>query len=346
MAERKERTMTIVKTMLVGAVALALAAPASAQQKTQIKFMLDWKYQAVHSWYFVAQQKGYFARENLEVTIDQGAGGAATTNAVISGAYQIGIGEANSLIQVAATRQDTPVAIYMLFNSPPFALITKADGPIKTLKDLEGRTVAGAAGGSTIRLFPMLARLNNVDPAKVKIMTVAPQLQEQVVVNGSADASTVFNQTAHINLIGMKLDPDKYLRWFHYKDFGINLYSNTIIVSAAYAKANLTVVKGFLRAVNAGLKDVIKNPDEGIKALVAVEPLTNATLEKQRLIYTFDHLMLNAETAEIGLGDIKDDRMQAAITQVTDAFGLPRKPAVNEIFDRSYLPPKADRTYK
>jgi NitT/TauT family transport system substrate-binding protein len=342
--------MTIVRTMLAGAaagaVAFVLAASASAQQKTQVKFMLDWKYQAVHAWYFVAQQKGYFARENLEVTIDQGAGGAATTNAVISGAYQIGIGEANSLIQVAATRQDAPVAVYMLFNSPPFAIITKADGPIKTLKDLEGKTLAGAAGGSTIRLFPILARLNGVDPAKVKIMTVSPQLQEQVVVNGSADASAVFNQTSHINLIGMKLDPDKYLRWFHYKDFGINLYSNTIIVSAAYARANPKVVSGFLRAVNAGLRDVIKNPDEGIKALVAVEPLTNPTLEKQRLLYTFEHLMLNAETAEIGLGDIKDDRMAAAIAQVSEAFGLPKKSAVNEIFDRSYLPPKSERLYK
>lgn len=338
--------MRLMAGILAGVLAVAAAGSAAAQQKTQIRFMLDWKYQAVHSWYFVAEEKGYFAREGLDVTIDQGAGGAGTAASILSGAYNIGVGDTNSIIQTAATREGTPVIVYMLYNAPPFALITKADGPVKTLKDLEGRTLAGAAGGSAIKLFPILARMNKVDPTKVKNMTVSPQLQEQVVVNGTADASAVFNQTSYINVIGMKLDPDTYLRWFNYSDYGINLYSNAVIVSPQFAKESPKAVSGFLRAINAGLRDVIKDPDAGIKALVAKEPLTNAALEKRRLTYTFDKLMLTPETAEIGLGDVKDDRMAAGIAQLAEAFELPRKPTVGEVFNRSFLPPRTERMYK
>ena len=337
--------MRIIGLFVAAILAVASANQAAAQQKTQIKFLLDWKYQAVHAWYFVAQQKGYFAKEGLDVQIDQGAGGAGTTQAIVSGQYPIGVGDINILVQATATRQDTPLVVYMLYNLPPFAIIAKADGPVKTLKDLEGRTLAAAAGGSAIKLFPILARMNGVDVTKVKNLTVSPQLQEQVVVNGTADASAVFNQTSYINLIGMKLDPDKFLRWFTYKDYGIDLYSNCIIVSAPFAKENPNAVKGFLRAVNAGLQDVIKDPDAGIKALVAAEPLTNAALERKRLDYVFENLMLAPETKKLGLGDVDDERMARGIGMLAEAYELPRKPAAKEVFDRSFLPPKSERMY-
>ncbi|HEX9463952.1 MAG TPA: ABC transporter substrate-binding protein [Alphaproteobacteria bacterium] len=337
--------MRIIMSLLAGVLALAAAGPAAAQQKTQIKFLLDWKYQAVHSWYFVAQQKGYFAREGLDVVLDQGAGGAGTTQAIVSNQYPMGVGDINILIQATATRTNTPLVVYMLYNNPPFALIAKADGPVKTLKDLEGRSLAAAAGGSAIKLFPILARMNGVDPTKVNNITVSPQLQEQVVVNGTADASAVFNQTSYINLIGMKLDPDTYLRWFSYKDYGIDLYSNCIIVSAPFAKENPKTVAAFLRAVNAGLRDVIKDRDGGIKALVTAEPLTNAPLERKRLDYVFDNLMLAPETEKLGLGDVDDQRMAKGIAMLAEAFELPRKPAPGEVFDRSFLPARAERTY-
>jgi len=66
--------------------------------------------------------------KNLDVTIDQGEGSAATVTRVMSGAYDAGFGDINAIIQNAATKPaETPVMVYMIYSKAPFALLTKAD---------------------------------------------------------------------------------------------------------------------------------------------------------------------------------------------------------------------------
>jgi NitT/TauT family transport system substrate-binding protein len=50
--------------------------------------------------------------------------------------------------------------VYEMYNRGPSVLVTRADGPIKTLKDIEGRSVGAPAGSASARLLPLLARPN------------------------------------------------------------------------------------------------------------------------------------------------------------------------------------------
>src|SRR5207247_8339238 len=126
------------------AVALSLASTATAQ--TRLKLVLNWKYQGPQGMFFLAEDRGYYKAEGLEVTIDQGNGSGAAVPLVANGTYDAGFGDINALIEMAARKpEDAPVAVYVMFNQPPFTVAVKADSPIKTPKDTEGKTLGGAA---------------------------------------------------------------------------------------------------------------------------------------------------------------------------------------------------------
>ena len=107
--------MSFVRKSLLIAVALCCAiSGASAQEKTKIRFTLDWKYQGLHVYIFWAKDKGYVDAEGLDVTIDQGTGSAATVSRIASGSYDAGFGDMNAIIQFAGTKPgEQPVMVYI-----------------------------------------------------------------------------------------------------------------------------------------------------------------------------------------------------------------------------------------
>ncbi|MEZ0220628.1 ABC transporter substrate-binding protein [Tardiphaga sp. 1201_B9_N1_1] len=334
----------MLKRLTALAVGSVLLTGSAFAQETTIKFTLGWKTQGSDAAFFYAKDKGYFKEEGLNVVIDQGEGSGATVTRIMSGAWDAGFGDVNAIIQNSSTRpQDAPVMVYMMWNQPPFSIVTKNTSGIKTIKDFEGHTLGGAQGTPTTRLLPVFIQKNGLAADKIKVTNMAPNLQEPMLIKGDIDAALVFNITSYFNLVLNRQDPEKDYKWFSFGEFGLDLYSNGVMVSQKLLASNPKAVAGLVRAINKANIAVAKDQNAGMASVVAFDNLVDVPVEKRRLQYSFDKLMVSPEMKEIGVGDIKDDRMTRAIGMVVEGYDLKRTPTPKEVFSREFLPARGDR---
>jgi len=315
---------------------------AAADAPTKLKLVLNWKYQGPQGMFFLADDRGYFKAEGLEVTLDQGNGSGAAVPLVANGTYDVGFGDINALIEFAAKKpEEAPVAVYVMFNQPPFTVAVKADSPIKSPKDFEGKTLGGAANDGALKLFPALCKLAKIDCSKVNITNMQPNLREQMLMQGQVDGVFGYVNTIRFSAKLMGVD-EKQLRYINYGDYGMDLYSNAIIVSKKLVQEKPEVVRGLVRAINKGLVDSLKDIDASVAAVAKREPLIKVPVERERFEATLRDEMNHPEIAKIGLGNVDPARLKRSIDILVDANALPRMPSVDEIFNGAFLPPAAD----
>jgi NitT/TauT family transport system substrate-binding protein len=344
----EHRRITLL-SVLAGAALAALglcASPAPAQTPTKLKMVLNWKYQGPQGMFFLAQDLGYFKAENLDISIDQGNGSGAAVPLVANGTYDVGFGDINALIELAAKKpDDAPVAVYVMFNQPPFTIAVKADSPIKTPQDLVGKTLGGAANDGALKLFPAFCKATKIDCTNTKITNLQPNLREQMLMQGQVDGVFGYVNTIRFSARAMGVS-DEQIRYINFGDYGLDLYSNAIIVSKTLAKEKPEAVKGLVRAINEGLIAALKDPDAAVAAVARREPLIKVDVERARFDATLRAEMNHPEIAAVGLGNVDPERMKRAIATMVTIDALPRMLAVDEIFTPAFLPATPDLVKK
>lgn len=333
--------------LLVAAWALAVCTAANAQAPTRIKFILNWKFYGPQAWFFLAQDKGYFKAEGLEVEFDQGDGSPGAPTKVAAGAYDAGFGDLPTVIQLAAQRPaDAPVGVYMMYSNPPYVIATKKSSGIIRPRDLEGKTIGGPANDGALRLWPAFSKIAGIDVSKVKIENMAANLREQMLQRGQIDAAFGFLQTIWFSAKAIGIDPAKELHFIFYADHGLPLYSNSIVVSKKLAREKPEAVRGLVRAINKAFHEVRANPEPGMDSVMKREPLLKRDVERERLLQTIEYEVMSSEMKTIGIGDVDPARLKKGIDLLVENLKLPRTPSADEVFTRAFLPPRAERDLK
>ncbi len=121
----------------------------------------------------LAKTLGYYQAEGYDLDLQPAGGSLQVVQQLVGGGADLGAGSGNAMLQANA-KNNLPVRIAYTITSSDWAIGVDANGPIKTVKDLKGKTVgifSLASGG--VGLLNGLLRTNGLDPAKdVELISV------------------------------------------------------------------------------------------------------------------------------------------------------------------------------
>ena len=206
------------RTAVAAAILLGtLATPAGAVDA--VSFRLDWTLSGYHLPFYWAKDKGYYAAENLDVDIKEGAGSGKTV-ALLAG-QQDDIGLADYMfMSVGAAKGMKLKGIYSIVADGAWAIISHADAPIKAPQDLIGRTVATTADHKA--MLDLFLALNKIPADKVTAQVTSPATRNTVFVNGQVDSfiSVVIGSPLDL-VVRARQGKDKPVYFMPFADYGI-----------------------------------------------------------------------------------------------------------------------------
>ena len=331
------------KLLVVLAAGFAIAGTAQAQQLTKLRFTLDWRYEGHFSYFMMAKVKGYYEKEGLDVTVDSGAGSVASLNRLIGGSHDMGSADLTTVIEFLGNNPNMAgrfQAVYLLYNRSPMMIQALKKSGIRKPQDLAGKKMAGPVFDSTRKAFPLYARAIGIDPKSVTWTSVDPAMRETLLARGDVDATSGF-ELDKLTLMARGVKEEDIVT-FSYADAGLKLYANALLASSKFLQENPKAVAGFVRATNRALIEAIANPEESVSYTKQFDPLTDpkTALAKMKILLR----VINTDFAHAnGLGAINKADLEKQVEDVASAFNLKTKPNADQIFNASFLPPKAER---
>lgn len=259
----------IVVTAALGLAGCAGSADASTsgdgEELTKVRVSLGWIKNVEWGGFWIADDKGYYEEEGLEIEWIGGGPNAPTTMATVAaGDADLGIVPGTQSWLMSFEAGDDWTAIGAVFQESPGAIVSLADHPVHTAEDLVGETVLGQEG--TQIYYDAAFHLAGIEPDYEFIpvgFDIAP------LVEGQGVAYTAYATNQPIMLeeqYGMSADD--YVVTL-YAELGMPLYGNVIYGDSAYVEENGDVMEKFLRASLRGWEE--NGEDPAVGAQLAVE---------------------------------------------------------------------------
>ena len=270
------RHLALAAALLIGLAAPAGAADAAppAPAARKVTLLLDWFVNPVHAAIVVAKEKGFFARAGLDVAFVEPADPSMPPRLVAAGQGDIALTyQPNFYLDVAAGLPIQRVGTSI--GSPLNTVMVLADGPIRTLADLKGRTVGySVAGYETALLGTMLEsaglKLDDVKLVNVNFALVQP------LIGGQVDA--VVGAYRNVESFEMQLAGHPG-RLFFPEEHGVPAYDESIFVTAL-DEARAPFVRPFLDAVGAAQLYILDHPEDAWAAFIHAYPKLDDPLDK------------------------------------------------------------------
>ncbi|WP_420628847.1 ABC transporter substrate-binding protein [Candidatus Leptofilum sp.] len=262
--------------LLTGLLALFLLVSCTQPEPDQVTIQLKWLHSAQFAGVYIAQEQGFYAEENIELTIKPGGFGEDgvinVVDEVMSGQAEFGIWSGDSLLRASSEGQPVK-AISAIFQINPTAYFSLAENNIETPADLAGKRIASANGNLFLH---SVLHSSGLTIDNIEIFPLESDMTP--LLNGEVDVWSGYltEQVARLEAEGYELNV--ILAY----DYGAFIYSDILFTTDNLVQENPDLVERFVRATMRGWEYALANPDEAVAATLKIDPsLDEASLERE-----------------------------------------------------------------
>lgn len=304
----------------------------------KVSVQLDYVPRGNHSMFHVAKEKGYFAKEGIEVTtIRKGQGSADAMRMVGGKKADFGFGDLPTLVK--ARTQETPVVALAAVNQQsPLAMCTKADKhPLRSPKDLDGLTVGIHPGQSTFVFYQALLAANDMSRSDVQERSLTPPFTNYLVQD-RVDAIPCYID-AEVPELEPKIGGEKELSMLLGSEHGYDAYGSGLFTNEAMLEKDPKLVQRFVRAYLKAFDFVIKQPDEAAKILAKSAPELSGKEDVfvEQLNADIEHTFTSDVTKENGLGYMTDEDWQTTVDTLVNQGVVKKAPKLSDIYQNRFV---------
>ncbi len=308
----------LLTVMLLLAACQPIVTPAPTAAPLAMTFMAGYKPQADLPFVgvYVAQEKGFFQEENLDVAIEHSAGQGQHLQLVASGKVQVTTQDAAVLLKRRADPGLPLVSIALIGQRGQQAYAALAESGMKTPKNWEGHTV-GYKGAPPPDLYALLA-LAGADPSKIELVNVG--FDPRLLAEGKVDVYPVYKSNEPYQLESW----GKQLVLWDAADYNVPTLGLTYVTSDETLQQQPEMLARFLRAALKGIDYARTHEDEALDAVMKYTgPETDRGLMKFMMEAEFKDLESDA-TQQNGIGWQTAQQWQALADMLQQYDAMPQ----------------------
>ena len=260
--------MRVVLSVLVGLATAILgigpSGPAAAQDKLVVR--LDFSPWGVQAAMPLAKNKGWFKDANLDVEVQDGRGSGNTVQLVNAGQADVGQVQVG-LVGAARAQGATIKSIATFQRKTDLCILVDRDSPMTKVADLKGKTVVVFAASPWAPFIDLYLKSGGMDREQVKVEFVDPAALWGTYTAKRADGlmSTVGSALP----VAEKPRPSKCLLA---SDAGITFPAYGLVARDDTLTSRAAALKKLVKVQQRAWEHLAKNPDDGVKAIVAQRP--------------------------------------------------------------------------
>ncbi len=261
--------LTMLSLLLVG----CGAGKGTEQEQLKVRVLLDWTPNTNHTGVYVAQKRGYYQEQGLDVEIVQPSEGG-TSQLVAAGQGEFGFSYQEELT-VARTKGVPVVALAAVIQHNTSGFASPLDKGIKSPKDFEGKKYGGWGSPAEEAMIKALMNQDRADFAQVEMINIGAA-DFFSSVKKDIDFAWIYWGWAGVEseLKGMPLN---FIRLTDYSD-ALDFYSPVLIAAEDMIKNDPDTVSRFIKATARGYEDCMREPQETGRILLDSVPELNREL--------------------------------------------------------------------